>query len=405
MRVSIKDVVTLLTSFISGIYFHATWLSSDYAIFQTSGVTKSEILLKSQDDLFVKPQTTQSVTERRFDKPNPCHCPNVEPSVHAGCGRYNLVNIYKSSKYDRAKNMDKVHDAVHFGSKVDILVHVRSQDSYGSVVNFLKNNYAGAGITVASAVNIKPDVDVSFVGQYNDKAKAINEMVKKATKEYVLYIDTDHAVEKPKSDSSIHWLLHFMEQVPLADMIGGSVLLKDPKVHLTHDVMEIPCYRIRHRNWTYTETYEYKQSVGDAMTCDRTSTSFLARTHTLKEKIQFDSDVGELLFEDFFLRAKEKSINIFTKPEVMFHAQHSTSSDSRQHVKVAFSDDAIRFGLKHRVYRLVDSTATVFDLCSKYQGGADGSRNERSMCDYERFMNYWRIQHWEVSFRSIINPW
>ena len=132
------------------------------------------------------------------------------------------------------------------------------------------------------------------------------------------------------------------------------------------------------------------------MTCDRTSTSFLARTRTLKDKIQFDADVGELLFEDFFLRAKEMRINILTKPEVMFHAKHTSAS--RQHVKAAFSDDAIRFGLKHRVYRLVDSTGTVFDLCNKYQGGAEGSHNERSMCDYERFMSYWRIQHWEVKF-------
>ena len=259
MRLSIRDVVIVVASFISGIFFHATWFSGDSAIFQ-AGVTKSKILLKSQDNLFVKPYVTtaEPVAPRRLDKPKPCHCPNVEPYVISGCGRYNLVNIYNSSQYDRDKNIDKLHDAVHFASKVDILVHVGSQDNYGGVVGFLKTNFAGAGITVASVVNIKPDADVVYAGQYDNKAKAINEMVKKATKEYVLYIDTDHAVEMPKSDSSIHWLLHFMEQVPLADMIGGSVLSKDLSVHLKHDVMEIPCYRIRHRNWTYTETYEYR---------------------------------------------------------------------------------------------------------------------------------------------------
>ena len=187
MRLSIKEVAAVVASFLFGIYFHATWLSSGTAIFQESRLAKSdEVLLKSPDDLFAKPHTTTDpVVAGRVDKPNPCHCPNVQPSVHAGCGRYNMVNIYKSSQYDRAKDMHKVHDAVHFGSKVEILVHVSSQNNYGSVVDFLKTNFAGAGITVASAVKIQPDAKVAYAGQFDNKAKAINEMVKKANKEYV----------------------------------------------------------------------------------------------------------------------------------------------------------------------------------------------------------------------------
>ena len=59
-----------------------------------------------------------------------------------------------------------------------------------SVVDFLKSQlrwgwyiHLWAGITVASAVKIQPDAKLAYGGQFDDKAKAIHEMVQKANKE------------------------------------------------------------------------------------------------------------------------------------------------------------------------------------------------------------------------------
>merc|ERR1711936_429061 len=117
--------------------------------------------------------------------------------------------------------------------------------------------------------------ELEHIGEYTDKATALNKLISKVTTDYFLHLDEYHVIQSASSDQSIGWLLQSLEKIKSLDIIGGSVLVEKAQKD-KYDALEVPCYRIHHYNYTYSETYEYKQSILDIMVCERTSTSFLA---------------------------------------------------------------------------------------------------------------------------------
>ena len=174
-----------------------------------------------------------------------------------------------------------------------------------------------------------------------------------------------------------------------------------------NDVLEIPCYRLHHYNYTYWETYEYEESVEDVMICQRTSTSFLANKTALTSKgLLFDNNLDELLFEDFFLQAKMKQMVVGTKPDIQFMVRkiNNNQKSSLQHFTINFIPDLISFGLKHQVMVVKDLSGQIFYICerystlgSKYQDkslGTDLFKDEQLLCEYDKAKPFWKMKHW-----------
>ena len=49
--------------------------------------------------------------------------------------------------------------------------------------------------------------------------------------------------------------MQVMRDVPTLEVVGGSVHVKGA---YKKDTLEIPCYRLHHYNYTYSESYEYR---------------------------------------------------------------------------------------------------------------------------------------------------
>ena len=129
MRVSLREITTATVFFFLGIVFHINW--------------KSMMSTKSNEST-VK---TISASSTPAKEPS-CRCPTLQP-IQPSCGkynRYNLIDVYKSSSYDRGKNIAINHDVTYFASKVSVLLHVASQQNYHTIVEFMKKNFTGTDL-------------------------------------------------------------------------------------------------------------------------------------------------------------------------------------------------------------------------------------------------------------------
>ena len=68
-------------------------------------------------------------------------------------------------------------------------------------------------------------------------------------------------MDQPNTDQSTFWLLEAMEQTTSVDIVGGCVLSEESLVAGVSGTLGIPCYRIHHYNYTYSETYEYRYEL------------------------------------------------------------------------------------------------------------------------------------------------
>ena len=243
------------------------------------------------------------------------------------------------------------------------------------------------------------------VRRFSDKAKAFNRLITKVRTEYFLLLDQYHHIH-PKDSTPLNLLLQTMEENSAIDLIGGSLIVEHAHKG-KGDTLEVPCYRLHLYNYTYWESFEYEESVDDVMICERTTTSFIANTYSFRTKrLTFDSNMGDLLFEDFFLRAKTGKAVIGTEPEVYFSVRN-IDKDKRsalQHVTIDFIPDLIPFGLKHHVMEIKDIDARLLYICERFSTrgtmhadrslGSSFFRNEPLLCDYDKTKPYWRIQHW-----------
>ena len=179
---------------------------------------------------------------------------------------------------------------------------------------------------------------------------------------YFLFLDSSVELAEPSSDHSAGWLLHALEKVPELDFVSGSTL--KPDNHL-----EIPCYRLLLCNWTLSQRYEYRRSVGELMICENIASSFMGRTSSIRglfgeNNPPFDANLPVMSTTDFFLRAKQKGAIAGVLPEVIFthskRCQATHSSDDKQKRFQAF----LPFAEKHRVFRFKDADSNVFELCT-----------------------------------------
>ena len=191
---------------------------------------------------------------------------------------------------------------------------------------------------------------------------AFNSLFSLVKTKYFLFLDSSVELAEPNSDHSAGWLLHALENVPELDFVSGSAL--KPDNHL-----EIPCYRLLLCNWTLSQRYEYRRSVGELMICENIASSFMGRTSSIRglfgeNNPPFDANLPVMSTTDFFLRAKQKGAIAGVLPEVIFthskRCQATHSSDDKKKRFQAF----LPFAEKHKVFRFKDADSNVFELCT-----------------------------------------
>ena len=323
---------------------------------------------------------------------------------HQESKEYEVVkDIYEKNTFDRNEGISVATDPNILASKVTVLLFIESQQVLQEQLLNILNSYPKLHVIISASdhsIKIKSMLNAStnYIGNFTNRGEALNRMLQLVKTPYFLHIDSDHLLGPATSDQSVGWLLHALEQIPQIDVIGGSIFI-NKFYQGKFNKLEIPCYRQRHFNWTYSETYEYEQSIGDIMICDRTSSSFMARTGKTM-KLKFDESLDSIVFADFFLQAKGHGIKVATKPEVMFSVSESKKSSlsSIQHVSNLLTPGKIAFGLKHAVTMIKTLNGRYLDLCDRHRkGGALQNSQEDLLCDYDKAIKQWGISHWAYS--------
>ncbi|KAK3740320.1 hypothetical protein QZH41_000503 [Actinostola sp. cb2023] len=154
-----------------------------------------------------------------------------------------------------------------------------------------------------------------------------------------------------------------MVNVPELDFVSGSIL--------DQDKLEIPCYRLKLCNWTLSQSYEYKKSIGDMMICDSIASSFMGRTSSTRgiqrsKEFLFDENITSLSTTDFFLTVKRAGAVCGVRPEVIFEV---TSEKKCIEKKVPNRREKFQnllpFAHKHKVFRFRDPDSNKLDLCDR----------------------------------------
>ena len=298
-------------------------------------------------------------------------------------------------------NKTMATDVKLFSEHVTVITFCENKHAFESLNEFIKL-YPNTTVLTASPrntdrTNVSPMV--KHVGEFSVRAEALNKLIGEVKTKYWLHLDTYHHVELATSDQGVGWLLQSLEKIKSLDIVGGSVHV-EKALKEKYDTLEVPCYRLHHYNYTYSETYEYKQSILDIMVCERTSTSFLANTDTYRKTgLSFDVNIGDkMLFEDFFLQAKKRGVVMGTKPEVYFlvrSADNKQRSAVQQHVTTALVPDLMQFGLKHHVMVISDIDGQILYICERFSTiGTNLFAHEQLLCDYDRARPYWKMEHW-----------
>ena len=226
----------------------------------------------------------------------------------------------------------------------DELISPNCTDSYTS---YLHKLYPAATILIA------------------DKGQTVgstfNSLFPRVKTKYFLFLDSSVELAGYSSDHSVRWLLHALINVPELDFVSGAVL------NGSH--LEIPCYRLLLCNWTLSQRYEYKRSVGELMICENIASSFMGKTASVRALFgsnspPFDEKLPVLATTDFFLRAKQKGAVTGVRPEVFFtlstrcHTQRLTGKSKEKFQAL------LPFAEKHKVFRFKDADSDVVDLCA-----------------------------------------
>ena len=186
--------------------------------------------------------------------------------------------------------------------------------------------------------------------------ESLNSMIARVKTEYFLILE-EGAMLSNRRNERIESLWNALERYPQIDFIGGS--------YLTGDKLHVACHHYRLCRWTFSLSYEYKQSLGHVMICDGTSSSFMGRRASVDKIGGFDSAIhNTLVITDFFLRAKlSKNVSVGTIPHVMFVQDHVPSLYElwqSGHI----TKDILPFAVKHKVFIFKDIEDNTIDLCS-----------------------------------------
>ena len=206
-------------------------------------------------------------------------------------------------------------------------------------------------------------------------ATVLNSLFPLVETKYFLTLDSRFELDDYNSDHSIKWLLYALINVPELDFVSGSILWNN-------NYLEIPCYRLALCNWTLSQRYEYKRSIGELMICENIASSFMGKTDRIQalldsESAPFDAKLPVLSTTDFFLRVKRKGAVAAVLPEV-FLTQSSkchTSLVMDKKDKTMY-ERFVPFAEKHKIFRFKDADSNILDLC-----GNDSPLLGEGICD------------------------
>lgn len=188
------------------------------------------------------------------------------------------------------------------------------------VMSSLSNLYKDAKFNVAIDVSIsvinKPYQNISdatasrnvFLGGFDSRAEALNRAVELVSTKYFMIVD--HSVDLTSMRDDFVQVL--LSNMPGFDILSGS--------QLDNGEFTVPCYRLRLRNWSLHETYQYNVS-GNVLSCDSTNLYFIARTEAFKHltyKPIFDVSLPSKWLQDFFIRF-QGTLAVGVVPEAIIH--------------------------------------------------------------------------------------
>ncbi|XP_028404487.1 uncharacterized protein LOC114527091 [Dendronephthya gigantea] len=187
--------------------------------------------------------------------------------------------------------------------------------------------------------------------------ESINSMISRVKTQYFLLVEDGVSLSSGVNES-IEMLWNALQQFPEIDFIGGS--------YLAGEKLHVACYHYRLCRWMFSESYEYKRSLGNVMICDGTSFSFMGRRESVKKMNGFDSQLpNTLVIKDFFLRAKQnKNAVVGTIANVMFLVDNYSNSYRLWQSK-GKTRELVPFAVKHKIFIFKDSEGTSIDLCSE----------------------------------------
>ncbi|KAL3879790.1 hypothetical protein ACJMK2_032073 [Sinanodonta woodiana] len=177
-----------------------------------------------------------------------------------------------------AKNLDKQHDYFNRKYKNAKLVTAHSSDSPGIVWNRL---------------------------------------LKEVRTEYVLIARN---IDMFTNDSRLDRLIREIESLDVAVAAGSY---REPSGH-----WRIGCLQLNYRNYSISYIDGYDESFHECQFCDYVTGPFVIKTSLVNE-LQFDLRIPTKagLFEDLFMRLKEKGHETITCPDAMYHTVESNVSD------------------------------------------------------------------------------
>ena len=219
------------------------------------------------------------------------------------------------------------------------------------------------------------------LGAFSSYPQALQASILVVKTKYFMVLGSELAI----SEMQENFVQKLMSYMHMFNLVGGSL------VNLNNEFI-IPCYSFRLKNWTFFETFEYNMS-GNVLKCESTSPYFLAETEALQTVLNqklFDVSLGEMWWEDFFLRAR-LLLNVGTLPEILFKKASTRScpavklSHFRNKVEI---DRLLPFVNKYHVLDFVSKDGNCTTIC-------DGS--DAMVCSEKYIFPKWKLKHWAYS--------
>ncbi|KAK3597103.1 hypothetical protein CHS0354_021210 [Potamilus streckersoni] len=144
-----------------------------------------------------------------------------------------------------------------------------------------------------------------------------NRLLKEVTTEYVLIARN---VDMFTNDSRLDRLIREIESLDVAVAAGSY---REPTGH-----WRIGCLQLNYRNYSISFFDGYDESIHECQFCDYVTGPFVMKT-SLANELQFDLSIPSTggLFEDLFMRLKEKGLEAITCPDAMYHTVEANVSD------------------------------------------------------------------------------
>ena len=237
----------------------------------------------------------------------------------------NYLGIYgyqSSAKRPAMANCSKV---LPFSNVLSIIINGFDYTTVHQIHVVLRDiNVAYPKLTVHLAVQkrimIPVDAKLNIIqhvfGKRPAASDAWNELVEKATTEYVL---VGRRIERFIWHAMLERMVRVVSELGV-DAVGGS--LRTPDGHWS-----MGCQQTRLRNYTLTYTDGYHKSTNSCAYCDYIPLPFVSRKSTLRA-VKFRMASPETVFHDYFLRLSQEHKLVMSCPDAMFYVLPHVETDS-----------------------------------------------------------------------------